>query len=203
MHTRHLRFERDCVHVHRMLVASTRRACHAVNAVGVGTALPGVGCWIRAVGQSVAASGLHATEDDPPAAGRSAVVARGGSMARLSGRLNRYGRSRPVRTDDSEEGRFCANAILCFIGWILIIMGLWYLQTESERAPKVHKYNDAVREWNITHRAEFETASFRVAFAQCAACTPHLTLDLEPSEAQAQFGVEERGRQGPNPDISQ
>ena len=98
---------------------------------------------------------------------------------------------------------FCANAILCFIGWILIIMGLWYLQTVSERAPKVHNYNDAVRQWNISHRAEFETASFRVAFAQCAACTPHLMLDLTPSEVQAEFASDERARQSPNPDVSQ
>ena len=85
----------------------------------------------------------------------------------------------------------------------MVIMGVWYLQMESERAPKVYEYNDAVIKWNITHRAEFETASFRVAFAQCAACPPHLTLDLVPSEAQSQFGVEERARQGPNPDVSQ
>lgn len=124
----------------------------------------------------------------------------------MSGRNGRYGRNvqfgRHRNMDDSEEGRFCANAILCLVGWVLVFMGLWYLRTESTRAPKVDKYNDAVRQWNSTHRAEFETASFRVSFARCAACPPHLTLELTPSQAQAEFGREERARQGPNPDIS-
>jgi hypothetical protein len=127
-------------------------------------------------------------------------------MARLSGRYSgrtvRFG-NRRAPAGDAEEGRFCANAILCFIGWIPVVMGVWYLQAESTRAPKVHTYNDAVREWNVTHRAEFEAANFRIEFAQCATCAPHLTLDLASSEAQAEFGREERGRQGPNPDVSQ
>ena len=131
-------------------------------------------------------------------------------MARLGGRHGSYGRStRNARfsdkyagADDSEEGRFCANAIICAVGWGLVITGIWYLQAESTRAPKVARYNDAVRLWNVTHRAEFESAAFKVAFAQCAACEPHLTLELEPTEAQAAFGHEERDRQGPNPDVS-
>lgn len=129
-------------------------------------------------------------------------------MVRLGGRAGRaYGRGalhggRHREDGDSEEGRFCANAILCVIGWALVFTGLWYLTSESTRVPKVQKYNDAVREWNVTHRAEFETASVEVAFAQCADCAPHLTLELTSSEAQAQFGRDERERQGPNPDVS-
>ena len=57
-------------------------------------------------------------------------------------------------------------------------------------------------QWNITHRHEFETAAFKVLFAQCETCAPHLTLELNPTEAQAQFGRDEIIRQGPNPDVS-
>ena len=28
--------------------------------------------------------------------------------------------------DDAEEGRFCANGIICCVGWGLVLSGIWF-----------------------------------------------------------------------------
>ena len=51
------------------------------------------------------------------------------------------------------------------------------------------------------HRHEFETATFRILFAACAGCDPHLTLSLEPLERAAPFGKAEQAREGTEHDV--
>ena len=51
------------------------------------------------------------------------------------------------------------------------------------------------------HRHEFETATFRILFAACDGCDPHLTLSLEPLERAAPFGKAEQARKSTEHDV--
>ena len=51
------------------------------------------------------------------------------------------------------------------------------------------------------HRHEFETATFRIHFAACDGCDPHLTLSLEPLERAAPFGKAEQARKSTEHDV--
>ena len=51
-----------------------------------------------------------------------------------------------------EEGRFCANLVICLVGLALVVYGVAYLSATSVRAPRVERYNRVVQEWNLTVR---------------------------------------------------
>ena len=63
-----------------------------------------------------------------------------------------------------EEGRFCANLVICLVGLALVVYGVAYLSATSVRAPRVERYNRVVQERNLTGRP----------------CHPHPTRCLSP-----------------------
>ena len=85
-----------------------------------------------------------------------------------------------------------ANAILCVVGWGLVLSGLWFLGQTSEREPKVKLFNKAVGAWNQTVRQQFAAATFSVVFAECATCDAILTVPLDPAEGTESFSKDER-----------